>query len=334
MKDWEKYFIDRGLPTDTISTYLSYISQLSENQVPVIFEFEHLTKLLGLKRNVLAKIVNSPEHFHRKFSIRKRSGGKRIIVSPYPSLLYCQKWIYVNLLLKQKVHTAAHGFVPGKSIFSNAKLHLSKRSMLKMDLKNFFPSIPMSWVINFFHDLGYAKNVSSYLASLCCYEHRLSQGAATSPYLSNLLLKNLDDRLSSISNSYRLQYSRYADDITFSGDYIPSKLIKIIEEIVDDYGLAINQKKTRLHTKPGQRIVTGLSVVGEELTIPRKMKRDLRQEVHFIRKYGYLSHISKMKINHPFYLESIAGRFQFWLQAEPENEFAKESLTYLQKIKG
>jgi hypothetical protein len=76
---------------------LPYIQKLQQNNIPIIFEIEHLSKLLGIKIEVLTKIINSPESFHRKFSIPKRRGGKRKIVSPYPSLLHCQKWVYAKL---------------------------------------------------------------------------------------------------------------------------------------------------------------------------------------------------------------------------------------------
>ncbi len=289
---------------------------------------------MGIKRSELACIVNSPEKYHRTFHIPKRKGGKRLIVSPYPSLLSCQNWIYKNILINQPVHENAHGFVPGRSIITNAKEHLSKKVLLKMDLKDFFPSIPINWVMNYFMSIGYAKNVAFYLSSLCCYDGHLSQGSSTSPYLTNILLNNLDKRLNSLSRSYELTYTRYADDLTFSGLYIPCSFIEVVNRIVDEYGLTVNTKKTRLHLKPGQRIVTGISVAGESLKIPRKTKRDIRQEIHYIKRYGYLSHISKEKINHPYYLDSIIGKLGFWLQVEPENKFANSARQYLRELQG
>ncbi len=330
---WAKYFKNRGLSDDVIAEYLPYIEKLQINKVPIIFEFEHLSKLFGIKWEILATMINCPESYNRKFSIPKRRGGTREIVSPYPSLLLCQNWIYKNILLSQPVHNCAHGFVPGRSIISNSIQHLAKKTLLKMDLKNFFPSISINWVINYFSSLGYAKNVAFYLSALCCYEDHLSQGASTSPYLTNILLQNLDKRLDNLSKKYQLTYTRYADDLTFSGAYIPYKYIDIVSQIVCNYGLKVNTDKTRLHTKPGQRIVTGLSVAGDTLKIPKTTKRQLRQEVHYIRKYGYLSHISNNKITQPYYLETLLGKLNFWSYVESDNVFVKGAINYLNEIR-
>lgn len=333
IKQWEGYFKKRGISNNVISEYLPYIIKLQKNKVPVIFEFEHLAMLLGIKKNELANIVNSPENFYRTFFIPKKRGGKREISSPYPSLLQCQHWIYQNILLVQPVHDCAHGFVPRRSIFTNAQAHLSQKALLKMDIRNFFPSIPINWVINYFFSLGYAKNVSFYLASLCCYDGALSQGSATSPYLTNILMRSLDNRMAGLSKKYSLSYTRYADDLTFSGAYIPYSYIDIVSNIIEEYGLKVNEDKTRLHTKSGQRIVTGLSVVGDTLKLPRSTKRNLRQEFFYLKKYGYLSHISKTKINHPYYLESIEGKLRFWLQVEPDNQFVIQAIAYFEEMK-
>ena len=334
IRKWKNFFQDKGISDDIINSYLKYIKILNQNNVPVIFEFAHLSKLFGLKEQIIASMINSTDSYYRSFHIPKRKGGKRHISAPYPSLLHCQRWIYENILLSQEVHNCAHGFTPGKSIITNASKHLSNKCLLKMDMKDFFPSIKINWVINLFNKLGYANNVSYYLSSLCCHEGVLSQGAATSPYLTNILLLNLDNRLFKLSLSYNLNYSRYADDITFSGNYIPHKFIITVTEIIEDYGLEVNTKKTTLHTKPGQRIVTGLSVAGDELKLPRKTKRVIRKDLFYIEECGYLSHITKKKIKNPFYLDSLKGKLLFWKQIEPNNQFVPKGLGIIQKVIG
>lgn len=333
VSDWKDFLSDRGVSQEYIDIYLPYVKKLIKNDVPIIFEFEHLSNILGIKESDLAKMVNSPNKYYREFNIPKRSGGVRTINSPYPSLLECQKWIYKNILLKSKVHECAHGFIPQKSIITNASQHLGQKCLLKMDFENFFPSIPINWVINYFNDLGYAKNISFYLGALCCLGEKLSQGSITSPYLSNILLFRLDERLYKLATSYNLQYTRYADDITFSGNYIPFSFINIITEICNSYKLKINTNKTRLYLEKGKRIVTGLSVAGDVLRLPKDTKRNLRKEIFYIRKYGFVSHISKMKINNPSYLDSLEGKLVFWLQVEPDNSFAQESLHYIKEIR-
>lgn len=331
-KEWESFFLDRGISGEFIPQYLEYIRKLNKNSVPIIFEFEHFSNLLGIKKTILAAIINSSRSFYRIFSIPKKKGGFREITAPYPSLLHCQKWIYKNILLSQDVHKCAHGFVPKRSIITNAQVHLSSNCLLKMDLKDFFPSVPINWVIRLFQNLGYANNVSFYLASICCYDGALGQGSPASPYLTNILLKKYDEKLYRLGLSYNLNYSRYADDITFSGNYIPCNFINIIEIITSEYGLNINKKKTVLYTKPGKRIVTGLSVNGKSLTLPRSAKREIKKDVYFIKTFGYLSHITSRKIADPFYLDSLLGRLAFWRQVEPNNPFVGVGIDVVKNV--
>jgi hypothetical protein len=329
---WKSSFEDRGVSSHLINDYLIYCQKILTNNVPVVFELEHLSKLLGTDYIVLCKMVNSPTAFYRRFLIPKRRGGFREITAPYPSLLSCQNWIYENILKSGRVHPAVHGFALKKSILTNASPHLNSTALLKLDIENFFPSLSINWVLNYFSSLGYARNISFYLASLCCFDGGLTQGASTSPALSNILLYGLDVRLELLAEKYELRYTRYADDMTFSGNYIPHNFIQIVSGIIDDFGLNVNEGKTRLHTKKGQRIVTGISVTGDEPKLPKSKKRELRQKIHIIRKYGYMSYISKKKINEPNYLLSLLGQIQFWLQVEPNNIFAQEGLAYLKSI--
>lgn len=329
---WKKYFRDRGLEPSVIEEYLQYIKALNENNAPVIFEFEQLAKLLGIVTPILASMVNAPYAFYRCFEIPKRNGGVREIQAPYPSLLSAQKWIYKNILLQQEVSKHAFGFVKNKSIIENAKCHVGQKAFLKIDIKDFFPSIPKNNVIQTFKKLGYAANVSNYLASLCCLDDALVQGAATSPCLSNLICRHLDKRLSLLASGYDLNYSRYADDIAFSGNYIPHKYISLVTNVVRDCGFHVNEEKTFLSHSKGKRILTGISIAGDTIRIPRNFKRGLRKDVHHVLTHGYFSHVSKKKIRNPFYLESLHGRLMFWSNVEPENKTAIYYQSEIRKI--
>ncbi len=333
LKRWLEYFSDIGLPDSVVREYQDYVAKLSLEKVPVIFEIDHLSHLLGIKKGILLSMINSPDSYYREFSIPKRKGGLRKISAPYPSLLHCQEWIYREILLKRPVHISAHGFVPRRSIFTNAAKHLNKKNLLKIDIKDFFPSIPISWVINLFIEIGYSNSVSFYLASICCLNGFLAQGSATSPYLSNILLFGLDNRLEKLSSRHDLVYTRYADDITFSGDYISTSFLKYTQEIIEDYGFVLNSEKTILSRKPGKRIVTGLSVSGSRLKVPREFKRELRSEIFLIKKYGLPSHLSKNKVKDPNYLDVLIGKLNFWHQVEPKNSFTREAIEYIKKIK-
>jgi len=328
-KKWRLYLLDRGLPEELISQYIDYIQNLTIQKLPVIFEVEHLAAHIGIDYLELQKMIHNPTSFYRDFKIPKRSGGKRTISAPYPSLLMCQNWIYEHILKKAKLHHCSHAYRPKKSIISNAKEHLNTKALLKMDMKNFFPSIPFNWVINYFSKLGYADNVAHSIASLCCLSGGLPQGASTSPALSNILLRHLDSRLYKLSKKYDLKYTRYADDLAFSGSYIPHQYISVVSSVIENYGLLVNTCKTKLIIGDKQKIVTGISVKGQDLALPRKSKRLIKQEIHYIKKFGLLSHISKLRIKNPYYSQSLEGKLRFWLQIEPDDEFAKSSLEFI-----
>ena len=330
LKAWKNFFYDRGLSKELINQYLSYIKVLNNNNVPVIFEFEHLAKLLGLKKKTLASMINSSMSFYRSFKIPKRRGGYREIDAPYPSLLGAQKWIYNYILKQQVVHTSAHGFVPGRSIITNAKKHVSRKAFLKIDIKDFFSSIRINWIINVFREFGYAQNIAYYLSSLCCYKDYLAQGAATSPYLSNIISRHMDNRLKKLAERYSLDYTRYADDLAFSGEYIPAKYIETVTKIIETCKFEVNKDKTFLSYGSGKRILTGISITGDKICLPKEVKREIRKNAYYVAKFGYLSHSAKKKIRDPFYLESLYGKLLFWKNVEPENKFAGD---YLLKIK-
>tara|TARA_R110002050_G_scaffold34959_1_gene88140 strand:+ start:5271 stop:6281 length:1011 start_codon:yes stop_codon:yes gene_type:complete len=331
--EWNLYFLDRGISEELATQYLVFITNLSKRNLPIIFEVEHLASLIGIKYLELNKLIYDANDFYREFSIPKRSGGNRKISTPYPSLLLCQRWINSSILNAVKVHYCAHAYKSKHSIITNAKKHIKNKVLLKMDMENFFPSIPINWVVNFFSQLGYPNNVAFALGSLCCLNDQLPQGAATSPALSNILLLKFDQRIYRLSKKYSLNYTRYADDLAFSGEYIPHKFIKIVEDITSDYGLKVNQKKTRLIVGDKKKVLTGLSVKDQELKLPRSSVREIKKELYYIRKYGLISHVSKLKIKNPHYIHSIEGRVRFWLQIEPDNEFARSSLNYILQMK-
>ncbi len=326
---WQDFFISRGLTEDLRNICIEYITPLIQNNLPPIFDFKHLCQLLGIKESILASMVNCPEKYYHTFTIPKKSGGKRTITAPYPSLKLVQTWIYQNILDKIEVHGCAHGFIKKRSILTNVKVHQDQKCLLKIDLKDFFPSIPLAWIINIFKSLGYEHYVAFYLASLCCCEGVLPQGSPASPVLSNIVAKRLDKRLYRLAKRYDLNYSRYADDIAFSGEHIPVKFIEYINTIITNYHLSINPKKVRLYKEHGNKILTGISLSTGKPKLPRDYRRTLEKELYFIKKYGLEGHINHNKIRKTNYLESILGKVGYWVMIEPDNQFAKEMQTIL-----
>lgn len=322
---WVEYYRSIGLPEDLSGDYSRYIKNLQKNNVPIILSYSHLCMLVGWKSEALAKVINGTSSFYRSFSIPKRSGGLREIACPHRSLLEIQHWIKENILDRQAVHYSAHGFIKNKSIISNARVHCSSSEILKIDLKDFFPSINLNRVIGVFRRMGYSKNVSFYLGALCTLDGKLVQGAPTSPVLSNIICVPMDYRIRKLTEKLGYKYTRYADDMTISGEKIGGALYAYLAKIIEDCGFEIKQSKTRFLKTKNAKTITGVRVQDGRMFIPNEMKRRIRHEMHFIFKYGLDSHLSKVKNKDPKYLQKLLGKLSFWLQVEPMNEYATES---------
>ena len=309
-----------GLQEPLAEAYLKYASQLIEKNCPVIFDLGHLAALLGRTEKYIASVVNANTHHYRTFEIPKRKGGTRQITAPYPALLECQRWINERILAHVPLHSAAHGFRSHRSIVSNARAHIGHQEMLKIDIKDFFPSITIRRVIGVFKYLGYAQNIAFFLARLCCFRDHLPQGAATSPQLSNIIFYKSDLRLFHLAKSFDLIYTRYADDLAFSGEKVPSALGRYVEAILTEEGFSIREDKTKFSGRANRKILTGLLVTGTKLRVPLSFRRPITRDVYYIRKFGFMSHVSKRKIKDPFYLDRLYGRLLFWKNIERDNK--------------
>lgn len=222
--------------------------RLLENQLPLITKHTELAETLKLsvpqlkglcyQREVATKLP------YTHFTITKRNGTPRDIWAPIPRLKYVQHWVLTQILNQLPTHGAAHGFVRGRSIVSNAAVHSDSNILIKLDITNFFPTVNWRRVKGVFRHAGYPEQIATLLALLCTEaprqlvqqhgvthyvalgERALPQGAPTSPALSNIVCINLDRRLTGLAEKIGLRYSRYADDLTFSLPNSPSDDVK------------------------------------------------------------------------------------------------------------
>lgn len=271
------------------------MSQLEGSEkldIPVFCNLEELRKKIGINKKFFYKVLYSNDRLYKEITIPKRNGGSRVLNVPNTALKGMQRWILDNILYKVQSEPSATGFIPMKSIVLNASIHLRKEYILKMDIKDFFPSIDFRKVRSLFFELGYNNEVATALANICVFRNQLPQGAPTSPYLANLVCRELDKRIYNLCRKYRLSYTRYADDITISGN---SKIFRIkgtVEKIILSYQFLLNNEKT-IFLKPGDRKrVTGI-IVNEKLSVPRSITRNLRKEIYFIKKFGLEEHLDK-----------------------------------------
>lgn len=239
--------------------------------------------ILGISPKLITAMARHPRRnypYYRTFHIPKKAGGKRIILAPRRFLKAIQKYILRQILEKRPLPPCVMGFVRKKGIVDNAALHTGCDYMLKVDIKDFFPSVTEGQVLGVFEGLGYTKPMSRILARLCTYNNALPQGAPTSPCLANLVFSEVDLRLMKLAEKQGLQYTRYADDLTFSGSRrIQGRLLEQVTGIVNKGGFQLNAKKTRFG-KPGQPLyVTGF-VVNVRVQLCREERRRIRAMFH------------------------------------------------------
>lgn len=291
-----------------------------------------LLELLNVKNtsnniDVFAKIVNSTSSFYREFSIPKRNGGERLISSPYPTLSYIQKLILDKFLNHLEVSPKAFAYVKNKNAIMHAKYHCKSNELLTLDITNFFPSITRQHIFNIFSSIGLTDSHSNYLSLLCTLDNKLPQGACTSPILSNIVFLPVDRRLDKLAASYGLVYSRYADDLAFSGHKVSKSIIGLIKAILGDYGFEVNENKTKLKLDGYKKILTGVSISNKEVKAPKKFKRQLRAEIYELENFK--DNLFEMSNFTPVIYEKTLGKLNYLLQVEPENKYALTKLNLL-----
>ena len=291
--------------------------------------------LLGVEVNRLEEILNNVSGHYQEFWMRKRSGGYRMISAPDKDLQAIQSTIYSRILSSVTiVHPAAVGFRCGRSVVDNAAPHLGKRYVLKMDIHDFFGSIRSPRVRQTFKKIGYPENVSKVLGALCCLHRHLPQGAPTSPALSNIVGYEMDRKLAALAAEYGVTYTRYADDLTFSGDVFPKEqIIPQVKRIIRDEKFEPNHKKTHFMNQSSRKIITGVSVAsGVKLTIPKSKKREIRKNVYFILTKGLAEHQRRIGSHDPAYLKRLIGMLCYWRAIEPDNTYASDSVAALKRL--
>ena len=247
--------------------------------------------------------VSATTHW-RRFLIPKKTGGVRKISAPMPRLKHAQRWVLTEILEKVAIHDAAHGFVRGRSIVTNARPHVGKPVVVNLDLKDFFPTLTWLRVRGLFRSLGFSPEVSTILGLLCTEaevdeveidgkrwfvhktERLLPQGSPCSPAITNLICVRLDQRLTGLARNLGFTYTRYADDLTFSGT--PERvqtLLGAVRRIVSDEGFVVHPDKTRVMRRGSRQEVTGL-VVNDRLGVARHLVRRWRAVLFQVRREG------------------------------------------------
>jgi RNA-directed DNA polymerase len=311
----------KGLSNRNIQHCLAYAGVLFSHNVPVIYNPSHLSELVGYKKEYLKKAALHTSYYYRDFEITKKNGKKRPISEPLPSLKEIQIWILKNILENVPVSPFAKAYKPKTSLIENLKFHKNQPKVFTLDLENFFLSIKIETVEKVFLELDYSKMVSNLLAKLCTRDNALPQGAPTSPYLSNLIFNEADAIISDFCKKEKIRYTRYADDLSFSGNFDENGLLDKVTDTIENLNLHINKSKTKLMTPNTRQTVTGI-VVNDKPQVVFHKRNELRQAMYYIKKFGFDEHRVYKEINQANYLEHLLGKINFVLQInQKDTEF-------------
>jgi hypothetical protein len=275
------------------------------------------------------------QHYHYAFAA-KAAGPPRLIEAPKPTLKTVQRKILKEILAPIQVHHAAHGFVRHRSALTGAQIHAAEAILVTFDLKAFFPSLGYPRIHGLFRALGYPHEAARALAGLCTTTTpanilatlaaaaqpihavpHLAQGAPTSPALANLLAWKLDRRLAGLANAAGAHYTRYADDLAFSGGPEFSRAIPnfqyAVAKIIAAEGFSLNPAKTRIMPASTRQRVTGI-LVNQHCNTARQDYDALKATLHNCARHGPATQNPAQR---PDLRAHLAGRIAWMAQINP-----------------
>lgn len=243
---------------------------------------------------------------YKSFFITRRNGNTREIEAPNPSLKRIQRLIHESLSKLYRPPKEVHGFVPGCSIVTNAKVHLGRKYVLRLDLEGFFPSIERKRIIGRLRSrpYGISDDISNIIGHLATNEREaLPQGSPSSPVIANIMARPLDQKLAQMCRKLRCRYTRYADDITISTNQeeFPVEIARypkafgtdevvigeVVVDAIEEFGFKVNQSKSRLRDRKSRQMATGLVLNGSKPTPTKDYIRRLRALVYNWERYGW-----------------------------------------------
>ena len=288
-------------------------------------------------------MLDSIEEDYEEFTIKKKNGKLRTISKPNEALADIQKRIYENILRNAPVSPCAAAYVKGKSIRDATAKHIGQPILIKVDIKDFFFTIDFEAVKDVFSKLGFDKYQAITLANFCCYKGRLPQGTSTSPMLSNLVMREFDDEMEKLCLKYNIRYTRYSDDMLFSGsfnnEFDTKRFVPYVKFILEDFGFQMNLSKTKI-IKQGQRQTALGVVLNEKQQVTKEYRKQIRQEIHYCSEHSVKSHLEHMNDerfmlpngdpDYIGYIDNLSGRINFALQINPDD---MEMVSYKNSLK-
>lgn len=303
----------------------SLCNYCTENQIQDFLLSLHLTGTLThspkAELALLYGLANHAEEHYERVLLPKKDGSKRILHVPDSVLKHVQKQILRQVLMEIPVSSYSCAYQKGSSLSQNAAPHKGQKLLLKLDIHDFFGSI--SYISVYQHGFPCERipdPVRTLLAHLCCYKDMLPQGAPASPYLSNLVMKPFDEYMGNWCRERAIAYTRYCDDLTFSGDFNPKEVYRKAKGFLNRLGFEVNSRKTHIISQKNRQEVTGITV-NEKLQVPKNYRRQLRQECYYIQKFGLENHLKQTgcQDSSAKYLQRLLGKIEYVLQVNPED---------------
>ena len=298
----------------------------------VYHELKSIEKDLGFNIKTLYSLSNNIDfHYHHIF-LDKSDGTKRKLSIPDYILKKVQKSILDNILSYYPISNHACAYTKNSSVQRNARPHIGKKKILKLDIEGFFDHITYSRVkeIVFFKE-KYSEKIRILLTMLCYYHDGLPQGAPSSPAITNIIMYKFDEIIGEYCLNHNISFTRYCDDMTFSGDFNEKEVIILVKNELKKMGLFLKNRKTCVVPNTKRQIITGI-IVNEKLNLAKEYKNKIRFEMYYIIKYGLDSHLKRIGEfdNKKKYVLSLNGRIAYVLQTTPND---RQYLNYKKIIK-
>lgn len=302
-------------------------------------ELSSLTQDLGFNARALYMASNQTKKHYRKTKIPKSNGEERELFVPDAFLKLIQRRIVDCLLSREEVSPYATAYTYGGSTVKNARPHIGQPVILKLDIQHFFDSITYPLIKEkAFPSSKYSESNRILLALICSYRGTLPQGAPTSPYISNVIMRDFDNVVGAWCNERRIRYTRYCDDMTFSGNFDPGEVIRLVKDELKKLGFFLNGKKTTIVHNGQKKIITGI-VVNEKPNVSAAYRKEIRQTVYYCQKYGVRSHMERREVrtDASAFLRKLLGQINYVLSVDPANfefkQYKKWVISEAKKLK-
>ncbi|MGD1042417.1 MAG: reverse transcriptase family protein [Sedimentisphaerales bacterium] len=231
---------------------------------------KHLPIILGVSLDSIQHITQNPDKYYREFELQVK-GKDRVLVESIDPLKTLQRRILHDILLRIPPSASSFGGTKGRSIKDNAMVHRHSQFIVKLDIKNFYPSIHNTKVYEFFISQECSPDVAHILTKLTTRNHALPLGTSTSPFLADQIVRPIDSRISAMAKKVGLKYTRYVDDITLSGNFELERITGTVMKVLKQSGFKTKKEKL-IYYKPGdnamERIITGVGIINGRISAP------------------------------------------------------------------